>query len=130
MIGIGRRDIYTVPLPSGVGFLTGNGLLRGCGGPVTVIPSLPIRGQWKLGIPILKGWTIILPRVVVTGLNLSDRGGGGSVEHIVLKSRISRSCAVGNGRSGNGGGGDTRWPTLKHVVHWKDVEISSSTSLI
>ena len=29
LIGIGRRDICKVPLPSGVGFITGNGLLRG-----------------------------------------------------------------------------------------------------
>ena len=29
LIGIGRRDICKVPLPSGVGFITGNGLLQG-----------------------------------------------------------------------------------------------------
>ena len=37
-----------------------------------------------LGIPISEGWMIVLARVVVTGINLLDRGNGVSVEHIIL----------------------------------------------
>ena len=37
-----------------------------------------------LDIPISEGWTIILPRLVIKGLNLSDKGDGGSVEHLVV----------------------------------------------
>ena len=40
LINIGRHDICTIPLPSGVGYLTGNGLLRGRNRhPVAADPS-------------------------------------------------------------------------------------------